>query len=482
MSDALKLFLPSGPLALAPSAYASPFDAVAQPAPASIVPTEIATLHVSGPLVLRWSPDSPRDAMSYEWIQMIARCLFAAPMVKAVVMVLDTPGGVVSGAFETAALLRELSDASGKPLYAYVQGQACSAGYALAASAQRVFASASATIGSIGVIHPLADATKKNEKDGLRFVLVTSGARKADGNPLAPITDDAITATQEHVDELAEIFFAHVNTMRPALSVDALRGMQAATFTGQKAAGLQLIDGVSTFDRVLALAANADIQDQKPMKLKAAAQAIVDDDKASDEDKKEAKAYLASLEGDDAPKDDDKKDDDSAADDDAPKDDDKKDDAKASDDKKDDAKASTSDGAVLARVAKLEADIARGKDSAARRKILAARSDLSAAQVKSLSAVPTSALAAALGAIPAGKASEPAAVSPMAGALAAVNGEAQATASAPATLDEARARQRARMGIGPQYAAPRFEMRSGTLVLDMLATAPQAAAPKAGAQ
>lgn len=485
MTITRNLFAPSGPLALAPSAYASPFEAVSQPAPSpeAMAATEIACLYVQGPLVLRWNPDAPRDAMAYEWIQMLARCYFAAPTVKAVVLRVDSPGGVVSGAFETAQLLRELSLAAGKPLYTYIEGQGCSAAYALAAAATGgVYASASASVGSIGVIHPLADATQKNEKDGLRFVLVTSGERKADGNPLAPITDEAVAATQAHVDELAEIFFTHVNAMRPALSVETLRGLQAATFTGQKAAVLQLIDSVSTFDRVLALAANADIPKAKPMKLKAAAQAILDDDKASDEDKKEAKAYLASLEGDDEKDEasDDEKDDDKAEDDEPAKDDDKKD-----DDKGEAASASASAGTpdVGARLAALEADIARGKDAAQRRKILGSRPDLTEAQVKSLAKVPTVALAAALSAIPEGiKSGAPAAaVSPMAGALAAVSGETPTPATPPAAIDEARARRRARMGLGVNY-APKFEMRGDTLVLDMLATAPSASAPKAGAK
>lgn len=473
MTISRNLFAPSGPLALAASAYASPFEAVAQPAPETLAQHEVAVISITGPLVLRWTPDSPPECMAYEYVRAVARYLFASPSVKAVVMRVDSPGGVVSGAFETAQLLRELSASTGKPLYAYVEGMCCSAAYALASAANQIFASSSSPIGSIGVIHPLGDSSKKFERDGLRFVLVTSGERKADGNPLAAISDDAIAATQTHVDELAEVFFATVSAMRPALTVDALRGMQAAQFIGKKAASLRLIDDVSTLDRVLALAANADISQGKPMKLKAAAQAIVDDKDASDEDKKEAKAYLASLESDD-----DKGDDDKASADDG--DDDKGDDDKASasadDDKGDDKKkddkatagASASAVSLEPRLRRVETAFAKAEERAQRSKIFKSRPDLTAEQRTALAAVPVAALASALAAIPV-TAPAKSQTSPMAGALAAVKGGEQpsaAAASAPVMSPE-RAAQRARMGLGSSHCTA-FRKDGDTLILDML--------------
>jgi hypothetical protein len=59
---------------------------------------------------------------------------------KRVVMRLDSPGGYVSGCFETARYIESKVKASGKKLVARIEGQATSAAYALACAADEIVA------------------------------------------------------------------------------------------------------------------------------------------------------------------------------------------------------------------------------------------------------------------------------------------------------------------------------------------------------
>ena len=56
----------------------------------------------------------------------------ADPMVAAVVLDIDSPGGTVSGVGEFARKIGLLSTAAGKPVIAYASGQCCSAAYWIA--------------------------------------------------------------------------------------------------------------------------------------------------------------------------------------------------------------------------------------------------------------------------------------------------------------------------------------------------------------
>jgi ClpP class serine protease len=239
-------FAPDGHLALTLRAFGAWFD---EPKRESHEMRDgVAIVKIEGPLVHH---DDGWWCDSYEAIKGRVAAAFAAKP-KAVVLSLDSPGGLVSGCFETARELRAMSEATGVPLVAYVEGQACSAAYALACAASRIVVPATGVVGSIGVIAALLDATKADAQWGYRYEMVASGARKTDGNPHVAITDDAIAATREVVDSLAELFFGWVSEARPSLGTDALRGLEAGVRLGSAAVSAGLADEVGSLDAVVA--------------------------------------------------------------------------------------------------------------------------------------------------------------------------------------------------------------------------------------
>ncbi len=225
------------PLALRPEAFGFLF---AMPtAQETVLIDGIAVICIDGPLEHKagywWD--------SYECIaQRFSEAIYN-PDVRAVLLKIDSPGGDVAGLIETVRDLKSLKVDAGKPVYAYADEGAYSAGYALACIADEIYLPDTGGVGSIGVITALTDVTKLNADVGIRVEVISSGDKKTDGHPDVPITDDAITRTRDRVDQLAELFFETVSASR-GIDVGAVRDMQAGLLFGQGAVAAGLADGV----------------------------------------------------------------------------------------------------------------------------------------------------------------------------------------------------------------------------------------------
>jgi ClpP class serine protease len=170
---------------------------------------------------------------------------------REVVLRFASPGGDVWGAFDTARAIRAAADAAGKKLIAFVEGQCCSAAYALAAVCHEIVCTDTAVLGSIGVIEVSTELSRQIDAAGVRVTVITSGARKADGHPAVPVTDEARAAMQARVDAMAEVFFEHCAAHRPQLGDPS--AFAAGVRVGRDAVASQLADRVATLDELLAV-------------------------------------------------------------------------------------------------------------------------------------------------------------------------------------------------------------------------------------
>lgn len=126
--------------------------------------------------------------------------------VKAVLLNINSPGGVVSGTKELADRIAEV--ARHKPMAAYANGLMASAALWLGAVTGRVLAPLTATVGSIGVIWVHADWSKFYEDFGVSISYVTAGKWKAAGNDAAPLSDDERAYFERQLSQIHEIFKA----------------------------------------------------------------------------------------------------------------------------------------------------------------------------------------------------------------------------------------------------------------------------------
>jgi ClpP class serine protease len=163
---------------------------------------------------------------------------------RAVVLSIDSPGGVVSGLNECVADLQRMRREAGVPFYAFANEMATSAAYAMCCACDETWLPRSGILGSIGVISMMASFVGADEKAGVKVVTITSGARKSDGHPHVEITDEAQAAEKVRVDDLAQQFFKIASKAR-GLPVDVIEGYEAGLFLGRKAQRAGLADGVS---------------------------------------------------------------------------------------------------------------------------------------------------------------------------------------------------------------------------------------------
>jgi signal peptide peptidase SppA len=232
------------PLAIDPKALGQAFEANPQE-PNEATATGIAVVHVCGPLEhhSNWVFDS------YESILERVECALTSEA-EAVVLCVDSPGGDASGMIEAHRKIRALRSKYNKPIYAFADECAASAAYGIACAADEIWLPDTGRLGSIGVIAQVTDRTKRNESLGLDVRLLTTGARKGDGNPNKPLDDETVSALQEQVDTLGQSFFQIVSEGRRK-SVGEIAALEAGTFIGTKAVEAGLADGVAGWDGFL---------------------------------------------------------------------------------------------------------------------------------------------------------------------------------------------------------------------------------------
>ena len=127
--------------------------------------------------------------------------------VRGILLSFNSPGGVAAGVKELADYIASIDD---KPVAAYADGLAASAAYWLASATGRVYAPATAQVGSVGVISELVNISGYLDKLGVAISYIASGRWKTAGNPVEKLTPEQAAYFQERVDALHTVFKADV--------------------------------------------------------------------------------------------------------------------------------------------------------------------------------------------------------------------------------------------------------------------------------
>jgi capsid assembly protease len=379
-------YIREGLLAIAPDTFGASIDLEVLITTAQYqlkVEKGVGVIEVVGPLEHHTNP----ILESYDHLKATFKEACDHPEVQKILLSIDSPGGLVAGAFDTARELRALADAARKPYYVYVDSQVCSAAMALAAPADEIFVPESGRVGSIGVINAVKSVARGERAMGIDYAVIGSGLRKTDGNPHVVITDEALESLESDVNRTADIFFALVGKFRghKGLTAEKCRSLQAAILTGQEAIDVGMADTIATYDEAFAMVAEGREKQVGNQMAKAYEDAIAalrkvaagDDDEAAkakrmlkaELDDEPAKAKGDEPDGDETPPEDDESARAETPDPDKPK---ESEEAKA-------LKAATAQiAAMAARIQKLEAKDQAHAISQERVKLLASRNDLSA--------------------------------------------------------------------------------------------------------
>lgn len=185
------------------------------------------------------------DAFRSMW-----REAMAMDQVKAVVLDVDSPGGMVTGVPEMAAEMR--ASRGRKPVVAVANSEMASGAYWLASQADQIVVSASSMIGSIGVFTRHENESAKAERDGVETTYISAGKFKTEGNPHAALTDEAKAHVQGIVDEHYGMFVKDVARGR-GVPVAQVRGGygEGRVVTGSTALSLGMADSEGSVESVV---------------------------------------------------------------------------------------------------------------------------------------------------------------------------------------------------------------------------------------
>ena len=179
---------------------------------------------------------------TYARIRAEVQAALADSGVKAICLKVGSPGGDVDGIKELSDFLYRASKV--KPIYAYADGQMCSAAYWIGSVAKEIAGPATAQVGSIGVRTMHVDRSKAQEKYGYKVTYITAGKYKAMGNPSEPLNEESKEYIQDQIDRLYTIFIDDVARNRGVDTDKALAMADGKVFLAKEAREIGLIDRV----------------------------------------------------------------------------------------------------------------------------------------------------------------------------------------------------------------------------------------------
>jgi capsid assembly protease len=163
------------------------------------------------------------------------------PAVDAILLDIDSPGGEAHGCFEFADSIFEAR--ARKPIVAVANEMACSAAYAIASAAHKVYVTKTSLLGSIGVIATHVDQSKADEMAGLKYTHVFAGKKKADWTEHEALGERGKVALQTQVNSMYNIFVTTVARNR-GIEPETVAGTEAGLFMGKSAVVAGLADEV----------------------------------------------------------------------------------------------------------------------------------------------------------------------------------------------------------------------------------------------
>ncbi|GGW24022.1 hypothetical protein GCM10011452_09270 [Gemmobacter lanyuensis] len=180
------------------------------------------------------------DALSHD-----LRVAEASADVERIVLLIDSPGGVVSHVGEAAEMLR----ASTKPVTAFVTGMGASLAYWLGSQAREIVLDRAASVGSIGIVATTSRQEGPDASGRRAYEIVSSGAplKRPDVT-----TEEGRAAVQADVDAIEAVFIADVAAGR-RVSVEQVRERfgRGAMVPAARAVEVGMADRIGTLESVL---------------------------------------------------------------------------------------------------------------------------------------------------------------------------------------------------------------------------------------
>jgi protease-4 len=188
---------------------------------------------------------------SAEFVVAAMKTAFEDDGAKAVVLLINSPGGSPVQAGIINDEIKRLKAKYNKPVYAVVEETCASAAYYIAAATDKIFVDKASIVGSIGVLMDGFGFTGTMEKFGVERRLIISGENKGFLDPFSPVNDAQRAHAQQLIDQIHEQFINVVKTGRgDRLKLNTPGLFSGLFWSGQQAIDLGLADQLGNVDYV----------------------------------------------------------------------------------------------------------------------------------------------------------------------------------------------------------------------------------------
>lgn len=175
---------------------------------------------------------------------------FEDPGAKAVVLLIDSPGGSPVQAGIINDEITRLKALHNKPVYAVVEETCASAAYYIAAATDRIYVDKASLVGSIGVLMDGFGFTGLMDKLGVERRLLTAGTNKGMLDPFSPQDPAQRAYIQGMLEQIHAQFIDVVKKGRGDRLKETPDTFSGLVWSGQQAVSLGLADGLGNLDHV----------------------------------------------------------------------------------------------------------------------------------------------------------------------------------------------------------------------------------------
>lgn len=187
---------------------------------------------------------------SAELIVQALRGAFEDAGAKAVVLLINSPGGSPVQAGIINDEIRRLKSKHKKPVYAVVEESCASAAYYIAVAADKIFVDKASIVGSIGVLMDGFGFTGLMDKIGVERRLMTAGVNKGFLDPFSPQTETQRAYAQTMLNQIHQQFIDVVKAGRGQRLKETPETFSGLFWSGRQAIDLGLADQLGNLDFV----------------------------------------------------------------------------------------------------------------------------------------------------------------------------------------------------------------------------------------
>jgi signal peptide peptidase SppA len=179
-----------------------------------------------------------RGGLTADGVEKTLERAFTGDRVKAVVLVINSPGGSPAQSEYIAERIRQLASENGVRVLAFCEDVAASGGYWIACAADEIFAARTSVVGSIGVVTSGFGAVELLERAGLERRIHAAGSNKARLDTFRPEQPEDVAWLESLQGDLHEAFIGWVRQRRGG----KLRAAEAELFSGDVWVGRRAVD------------------------------------------------------------------------------------------------------------------------------------------------------------------------------------------------------------------------------------------------